>query len=152
MPHINAWFHQAIVRYSRIATCTAGYWIRLSRWPTYSWSRNASSLNFHSFFISYFLSVFHQYLFSWSKWIVCNRPAHINIAFMGKPVSTYVVSTDIAGVGTTYDVTWGDASDYSSTAQIAEENADIADGFKNQYPKNSLIRNSCFSHIRHGLY
>lgn len=63
---------------------------------------------------------------------------------MGKPVSTYVVSTDIAGVGTTYDLTRRDACDYSSTAQIAEEKADIADGFKNQYPTNSSIRNSCF--------
>jgi hypothetical protein len=71
---------------------------------------------------------------------------------MGKSVSTYVVSTDIAGVVTTYDVKWGDACNYSSTAQIAEEKADIADGFKNQYPTNPLIRNSRFSHMRHGLY
>ena len=92
----------------------------------------------------FFLPIFHQYLFSWSKWIVCNRPAHINIAFIGKPASTYVVSTDVEGVGTTYDVTWGDACDYSSTVQIAEEKADIADCFKNQYPTNSLIGNSCF--------
>jgi hypothetical protein len=45
---------------------------------------------------------------------------------MGKPVST-----DVAGIGTTYDVTWRDACDYISTAQIAEEKADISDGFNN---------------------
>jgi hypothetical protein len=58
---------------------------------------------------------------------------------MGKPISTYVVSTDNAGVGTTYDVTWGDACDYSSTAQTAEEKADIACGwFQESIPKELL--------------
>jgi hypothetical protein len=107
LPQIGTWFHQAIVKYSRIATCTAGYWIRWSRWTAYSSSGYASFLNCHSFVIPYFLSIFHQCYFSWSKWIVCNRPAHMNIAFIRKPVSTYVVSTDVAGVGTTYDVTRG---------------------------------------------
>jgi hypothetical protein len=33
-----------------------------------------------------------------------------NIAVVGKSVSTYIVSTNVAGLGTTYDVTSGDDS------------------------------------------
>jgi hypothetical protein len=37
-----------------------------------------------------------------------NYPSQFNIVFMGKSVSTYVVSTKVAGLGTIYDVTSGD--------------------------------------------
>lgn len=44
----------------------------------------------------------------WVK-IDCLRPStQLNITFMEKSVSTYVISINIASIGTTYDVTMGD--------------------------------------------
>jgi hypothetical protein len=47
----------------------------------------------------------YEYILSWSKWIVWNHPPHFSIAFMRKSVSTYVVSINVAALGTAYDVT-----------------------------------------------
>ena len=58
------------------------------------------SFVFH-FFCRFLISII--YFFTWSKQIISNHRRHFSIAFMGKSVST-----NAAGVGTTYDVTAGD--------------------------------------------
>ena len=51
-----------------------------------------------------------MYLFSLLKYIVWNHPPHFNIVFVGKSVSTYVISTSVSSLGSTFDITLGDDS------------------------------------------
>jgi hypothetical protein len=44
----------------------------------------------------------------WVKTDCLRPPTQLNITFMGKSVPTYVVSINIAIIGTNYDVTMGD--------------------------------------------
>ena len=40
---------------------------------------------------------------------ICREyPFHLNTVFVGKSLSIYVVSNNVAGLGTTYDLTLGD--------------------------------------------
>ena len=63
------------------------------------------------FFCKFFVSINIFFL----EKIVWNHPPHFNIAFIGKSVSTYVVSTNVAGLVTNNDVTVGD---YSNTCYL----------------------------------
>ena len=45
--------------------------------------------------------------FCLAKMIFWNNPPHFNTAFVGKSVSTYVVSNKVPSLGTSYDVTSG---------------------------------------------
>ena len=53
------------------------------------------------------------------KQTVWNLP-HFNIAFMSKSLSTYVVSTNVAGLGTIYNVNAGDDYIKYSVALVRE--------------------------------
>jgi hypothetical protein len=57
-----------------------------------------------SFHIFYKFS-HRKYHFSWSKQIVWNQPSNLNAAFMGKAISTYIILNNVAGFGTTDNVT-----------------------------------------------
>jgi hypothetical protein len=64
---------------------------------------NASSLKCHLFVIFiFFVNFSYVCIFFWSKQTVWNNPPNFNIAFMGK-----CVSTNVAGIGTTDNVTSG---------------------------------------------
>lgn len=54
--------------------------------------------------------------------IDCNRPAYFNIAFVGKSVSTYIVTTNVAALGSTYDVTSGNGCDQSQDCAVGTQN------------------------------
>jgi len=102
---------RVIVRESYIVTWTVVHW----KW----WSRrvacSSKEVRSHETVIFFFFFKFSCINIFFLGKIVWNHPPHFNIAFIGKPVSTYVVLTKVAGLVTNNDVTLGD---YSNTCYL----------------------------------
>jgi hypothetical protein len=74
-------------------------------WTAYSSRGSAAYRNCHvSHFYHIFVSMNLPFFF-WSKQIMRNHPPRFNTTFMGISVSSYIVSSNVAGFVITYDVT-----------------------------------------------
>jgi hypothetical protein len=84
--------------------------------------------------IFFFLPISINIFFLGQNKTIVNHPPHFNIAFMRNSVSTYAVSTNVACLRTTYDVTLGD--DYDDQDQSCQYLKKINESYETLYGSN----------------
>jgi hypothetical protein len=89
-----------------ITTCTVGQCRWWFRWPAYSSSGSAFSLNCHFILFAKFSQAITYHSSSSNK-TVWNHCPIFNTVFMWKSVWTYSVSTNVTSVWTAYNITVG---------------------------------------------
>jgi hypothetical protein len=116
-PDFSAWFAPVILKGSCITTCTAGQWIRWSRWPTYRRRGSACCLNYHLLVITnIFIFLFFV---SMITLCICQNGFFGTICpilnlYLWENLSTYV-----AGLETNYDALLGMKVHYSVSLYIS---------------------------------